>query len=238
MTIYNTHKYGSCLVSDEYKICYVPIPKNASTSISFLLRNTFGFYNSTIFDDRYSEYFCFCILRNPISRFLSGYFEYKKRRKLLIGVDEVSRDIWDNRDEHLEPQINFLGTTKFDLVITKEDMLSGVQELNKRTGIKITAVPFFNTTKLNQEEILDLYGRISQEGMHTLDKFYSRDFDIFLDPQPLLRKEKRNGYGKTSQKSIGTSSNSDKRKVADPHDGLRDKNNEGHHKLSVRVGNN
>ena len=75
------HDKGFIYISHEYKLIFIPIPKNGSTSIRKL--EQFNFKQDSIF--KYinqidnGKYHVFTILRDPITRFLSGYIEANLR---------------------------------------------------------------------------------------------------------------------------------------------------------------
>ena len=71
------------MISKEYKVIFIHIPKNAGTSIRRCFGNSSA-YHETIYDfkdtfpDEYSSYRKFAVVRNPYDRMVSWYFHLKK----------------------------------------------------------------------------------------------------------------------------------------------------------------
>lgn len=120
------HPKGLCYVDERFKLIFVPIPKNASTSV----RNMSGlqFYTDNImaYTQKIAqrEYKAFAIIREPVQRFISGYIEVCKRATgdstqtlkkdfyWLTGrqrfekfIEEIEADCFD---AHMYPQNYFL----------------------------------------------------------------------------------------------------------------------------------
>lgn len=95
---YNSHKY---------KLSYIPIPKNGSTSI----QNALGSSESEkTIEPLYSS---FVVVREPMSRFISGCNELNKRGIFKGTPQELLDKIQSDGffDPHIRPQ-----TSYFDLV--------------------------------------------------------------------------------------------------------------------------
>lgn len=121
MALYRPHpknKFGTIVHTDINVGCWV-IPKNASTSID-RIPNT---KHSAFFDKQKKMY---CVLRDPVKRFISGFleslesshadewlpeFQYIKkeqdaRKQLAFAIDELEK--MNFYDPHLTPQSWFL----------------------------------------------------------------------------------------------------------------------------------
>ena len=117
------HDKGFIYISHEYKIIFIPIPKNGSTSIRKLEKFNFKQDNIFKYIDQIDngKYHVFTILRDPLSWFLSGYIEanlrgYNNTHKKFIWiknqklrfytfVNELEEEIFD---PHLFPQTYLL----------------------------------------------------------------------------------------------------------------------------------
>ena len=66
----------SCFISEEYKLCFINIPKNASTTIRTTLKLEHCQYS-----DNYKDYKKIIVIRDPITRIVAGYNEILKLRR-------------------------------------------------------------------------------------------------------------------------------------------------------------
>lgn len=86
------HDKGFIYISHKYKIIFIPIPKNGSTSIRKIPEFKFKqdkifYYMDGILHD---EYKVFTVIRNPVERIVSGYVE-----TILRGYNNKSFDyLW------------------------------------------------------------------------------------------------------------------------------------------------
>ncbi len=121
------HPKGLGYISETYKIIFIPIPKNASTSVRSIGNLEFRQGNFLAYKTRIAngEYKTFAILREPISRFVSGYIEVCKRatgdstailkrdfywiknphKRFILFLDELESEWFD---AHMFPQHYFL----------------------------------------------------------------------------------------------------------------------------------
>ena len=120
------HPKGLCYVSDKFNVIFVPIPKNASTSIRNIVGLEFQVDNIMRYSEKLStrEYMAFTIIREPIERLISGYIEVCKRasgdsphilmkdfywmkgkKRFMSFLDEIESGFFD---AHIVPQEYFL----------------------------------------------------------------------------------------------------------------------------------
>ena len=115
------HKHGEALINDYYKMVFILIPKNATQTLKELLRPK-GFIQTNYFNHNTEGYHTITVLRNPMSRFISGYAEsnergYKKMKsfeywnmkesksRMIKCLEQIPPEF---HDEHLAPQSYFL----------------------------------------------------------------------------------------------------------------------------------
>ena len=130
---------GIYWISRKYKVIYLNIPKNASTSIKVILRR-FNFEESVdLYTNEDGEgYKVFTVLRNPFRRFVSAYHTALKRgikvnRKDILlhvppGLPQISAYFYALRDdapfdEHGIPQTYFISDTKGELFSVDKYMI-------------------------------------------------------------------------------------------------------------------
>ena len=104
------HPLGWCLTNGEQ--VYLPIPKNASTSIKQGLKA----WESANYANKRCPLPGFVVVRDPISRWFSGVAEYARRNEQDYDrlLDFVEAGGWPVFDEHTMRQSDFILST-FDL---------------------------------------------------------------------------------------------------------------------------
>ena len=72
------------MISHKHKIIFVPIPKNASSSIAFLINGGHSDYGHSTaknlmrkHGEYWDDYYKFCVVRNPYDRVVSAYHHFK-----------------------------------------------------------------------------------------------------------------------------------------------------------------
>ena len=111
--INNGHTYGECFIDQRRKNVYVNIPKNASTWAKEYFE--FG-YNYLQFDNfnkntGLKKLPKIVILRDPVSRWISGISEYLMRHPSVVDIDNNVLQLLINKmhfDPHTDCQVNFL----------------------------------------------------------------------------------------------------------------------------------
>jgi len=167
------HPKGLCYVSEKYKVIFLPIPKNASTSIRNV--DEFGFHTSNIMsyeqELKEGEYRAFAIIREPIKRLASGYIEVcirasgdsphilskdfywaKGMERFSIFLDELEKEWFD---AHLFPQNYFLTDYQgkpfsIDTYIDIDCLTKELPVVLNKYGVSMTGVPRLNVHGVKQ----------------------------------------------------------------------------------------
>ena len=123
------HPLGGCLTNG--KQVYVPIPKNASTSVRQALKG----WKSANYANRRCDLPGFVVVRDPISRWFSGVAEYAKRAEQDYDglLDSVEAGGWPVFDEHTMRQSDFIPST-FDVERVRMDDVTTF--LRERFGVE------------------------------------------------------------------------------------------------------
>ena len=196
------HPKGLCIVSDDKKFIYVPIPKCASSSLCFYFRENYNVFE-TIYqnlNESQKYYLTFTFIRNPIDRFISAYNTISLRNlsdlkdkvftsikineqssnkeklyRFLSFIDSVKINKWD---EHILEQESFIRGITFDYIgkveNSKKDFVKLMKMIDYNNYIKL---PFQNKTKNNSCFHID-QKIISYETMNTIYALYKNDFDL------------------------------------------------------------
>lgn len=178
----NTNKFNGCFISVSNRLVYLHIDKCASTSVSSSLKKSFFIHMGDIPEDaidnllNQKRYRSFCIIRDPISRWISGVGEFMNRfsgsetyiieqvknKKYIfdmhtapqhLSIDPyVSKmeNVYLKLDQNLEYKINCLITGPDKIVLNKE------RSSNLITKVKCKKI-FQNYVKDNLECFYELY---------------------------------------------------------------------------------
>lgn len=85
-------KMYSTWIDHNRKLIYCKIPKNAGSTMMNILSMPYA--NRCFHPVEREDYFTFCIIRNPIDRFFSGFEELSKRKSRVT----VNSDYWKYKD--------------------------------------------------------------------------------------------------------------------------------------------
>lgn len=97
---------------DELNISYLPIPKCGSTTVQKILNSSET--NRT----EKPKYHPITFVRNPFSRFVSGYNEVVKRGLYKKSPDNMLIDIYckEFHDPHVMPQYHYIGNKNITMM--------------------------------------------------------------------------------------------------------------------------
>ena len=217
--------------SHKHKIAYFPIPKCACTSVSQLLYQVindrvyvnddnskftgiheyFHDMSSEISLEKYTDYFKFTVVRDPIERFVSGYrnriMHHGDVDILLQSMDKTERPKINqfamNLEEyilrslavenHFQPAHYRLGKdlSKFDKVFPIEELKKIPNLVSEMTGRDIS-LPHAQAGE-HKFTIHDL----SKESLEFLIQFYQDDYKLLADyysPEKIREKYNRNAF--------------------------------------------
>lgn len=183
-------------INTQLKLIFVHIPKTAGTSLKKALDLR---YDSA--DHRLPHFFCskktwenytsFCVVRNPIDRFISSYKfhisdEYYIRKGSLHKVENNLQKLSPRtyfekfkNTVHLQPQHLYLehkfSKNNIDLIIRFEKLDEGLQKLSKKLNTKIVLdkVNTYDKRSSTNSVILD------EELKFDLVDFYKEDYKQF-----------------------------------------------------------
>lgn len=183
--------HGTPQVFHQTRSIFIHVPKCAGTSIEKTLGGKeFGGHSTAQsikkrFPKEWEIYYKFGIVREPISRFYSGYW-YLKQRPVIPALSNhniiLSKDLDDYiqnyflKDNvlHLWKQKDFICDNNKPLVdIYKfEDLERGWKEILMKLNQHYQPLPLMNKSK-------DYSNAISNESLMILRDFYKEDFEIF-----------------------------------------------------------
>tara|TARA_B100000674_G_scaffold417897_1_gene368065 strand:+ start:1900 stop:2643 length:744 start_codon:yes stop_codon:yes gene_type:complete len=116
--VHKRFKNGLCLVSDKYRLIYLSIPKNASTSIKIFMKKKMNAHESFIdsLNEEQEKYDIFTVLRDPEKRYYSALSEIivrncdnaRKRLRRINHKKGIINLIKNKYDEHLIPQLDYI----------------------------------------------------------------------------------------------------------------------------------
>ena len=156
------HVYGQCVVSDEYKIIYILIPKNASSLLRNYLKDNLKSYEYNYFKltNKQKEYISFCIIREVISRFLSALntILYDKETDISdMRTENVQYYVEKMIDTHLVKQIEFIKDIRIDHYFRFEDLsLLNLNIINK-SRCEVNVRKFIKDIELDISQIDLIY---------------------------------------------------------------------------------
>jgi hypothetical protein len=157
------HNYGQCIISDNYKLIYILIPKNASSTMRTYIKNKLNGYEFNYFhcNEEQKKYYTFCIFRNIEDRFYSAINTILIRKKNDISNmnNNTIHHFVDNMiDEHLVRQVEFIKNIRIDYYLNFDYLHNLIQKINSRnkninekTIIKIDINTLQNVYKTDQE---------------------------------------------------------------------------------------
>ena len=189
------------MVYHKHKLIVVGIPKNASSSLSDVLKNkTDNSHDHRTLIDEYnyndsdllSTYTSLAVVRNPYDRFFSGVHQIRRdatENNNLTVQEVIEQEIYYreqgiNECFYTQNQFIYLGKILLvDKIIRYENLheewKNFVEEYNKTAEYKIKKVlPFSNTTK-NKKSWTEEFKTLTQDQLDLINTMYERDFKLF-----------------------------------------------------------
>lgn len=162
------YEKGFCYRSEKYKLIFISVSKNATTSIKAI--REFGFVQDNILRFQKDELKCysvFTVVRDPRRRLISAYLEVcsrasmdsphiirypfywckNQKKRFVMFLDELESGCFD---VHLLPQYYFLtdqrdNVFEFDYILNLENLNSEFKEMQHDLGIE----PAFKLSRRN-----------------------------------------------------------------------------------------
>jgi hypothetical protein len=197
------------MIFHKYKLIVTGIPKNASTSIHFLLRNPTDHEHNhrSLMDDYHANdselmdhYQSIAITRNPYDRFISACWQIRRdhpEENWHKDINEIiSRELISYPEQHggwvndvFIPQHKFICFGKKIFVDTlmsyenlQEDWTKFTLEYNKNATFTISnKLPQYNRS-LDRQSWIDELKSISDENLEFINNKYRLDFELFNYP--------------------------------------------------------
>lgn len=181
-------KYNGCYISTKEKLVYLHIDKCASTSISTALKDLM-FIDMTSIDVNdieiildYKKYKSFCVIRDPIKRWISALGEFMNR--FDVPTNYIIEQVKNKKyifDYHTAPQHVFVDPyiDKLDNIYLKLDnkLEDKINQLLCYSKVSLQKERESNLiTKLTCEKIFYNYVRINLKYFY---KLYEKDFVLY-----------------------------------------------------------
>lgn len=213
-----SHEKGFCWVSEKYHLIFIPIPKNASTSIRNITLFEFHLDNYFRYQTRVEngEYKVFTIIREPLDRFVSAYIEVCERAysRSLSSHSLLQDFYWEKDpkkrfykflksseqlffDQHILPQSYFI-TDYNDNLINIDYMIDFTQiekefdEMLMQLDIYPIYLPWKNIriVKKNRSAINSIHSLLSKNLNYRIKLYLFMDKVVrYFQRRPLPKKE-------------------------------------------------
>lgn len=187
------HELGSYMSLNDSKFGYIPIPKNASTTLKFLFKNTIRFSNGYNYHNESNKNFVVC-LRDPLDRWYTGVIEHFDRRfkDTDISNPEVLEHIFNKKkfDAHTEHQINFLSNLSTDNIYffkfganllenISRFLIENLNVYKNNAIINISKNISIGTPKQEKIDFLKKYAILNPHLVDDIKDYYSEDYKLF-----------------------------------------------------------
>lgn len=154
------HFHGQCVISDKYKIIFILIPKNASSLIRTYIKNNLDGYEDNYFElsEKQKLYKIFCILREPLKRFISAINTILFDKETDISKMTTNNiEYYLNIDTHLINQIEFIKNIKVDYMFNFDDLINLNLKIVNKSRDYIDVSGFINKNNIDLSIINTLY---------------------------------------------------------------------------------
>ena len=134
------HDKGLCYILKDKKVCFIPVPKNSSTTFRNECPWSYETENFIKNPQVLDENKVICIVREPLDRLISGYLEVLIRthdcprtlekdfiyireepQRFLAFIKEIKKEFFD---AHIEPQLFYLTNEDNNLIKEIEKCIS------------------------------------------------------------------------------------------------------------------
>ena len=178
-----------CSISDVYKVIFILIAKNATSTMREYMKNNLYAYEQryVLCSKEQKQYYTFCILRNSEERFYSAIRELQSRYKLyknnnptichlnyiisILNNDNLKYYIDTNLDHHLAKQSEFIKNIRIDAYVDI-NLLSKFGLLPKRQSKKEEKDQLKVKMKIDSDILTNVYHEDNQlfSKCNTLDE--------------------------------------------------------------------
>jgi len=178
---------------------WVSIPKNANMNFRYIC-TSMGMEKKLYENQSADE--VFCVVRNPLTRIISGIGEYKARYKRQDTFEELLDELMQSPrsfDEHLEPQVFFINDIVFTHILKFEDINTQVRNLkyfrknyvfHQRSKMQEFMLNKNRTqiSKHFKEPLTKLITHNKDTLDKIVEKYYSYDMEIWKNPEKFIGK--------------------------------------------------
>lgn len=176
---HRTHERGMCFVQRDDKLCYINIPRSGSTTMKALTWRQARWQIANFYDENFSSYFVFALIRNPYERFLSSYVGAERggslNRHHVPSFDNLIHKMDQYWDAHFERQCWFIEDAPLSELIRLEDLTPEI--LGRLLGRGVKDIPLHNQTSPDQRK--DLQNRYTDEMKEFVRKIFWLDFQLW-----------------------------------------------------------
>lgn len=190
------HNFGSYMSQNNSHFGYIPIPKNASSTLKKFFKGTVSYKFDYNYYTESNREFVVC-LRDPLDRWFTGIAEYfdKGFKEIDISNKEMLKFIFTRKifDAHTEPQVNFLANLYMDNIyffkfgnnlienigkFAREKLLIDQDRVHINMNESWRNVSM-DTPKQKNIDILKNYAILNPYLVEEIKNYYSEDYKLF-----------------------------------------------------------